>query len=305
MKPSYLVLLIAMNFLWSATLSIYNALKPHLDAGGVVTLRFAGAALTLVLVWPWLPGRSPRGYDLLKTAIMGVVVFVIGHRLQVYSTQIGAAGDSAVLMGLEPLVTSVAAAIFLREHIGPRRWMGFALGMAGVLLLHGLLSGEVRMAGIRSSLIFVSCFISEAAYSVMGKKLMAHASYTKILALGLVFGTIGNLLIDGRHTIQSAASMTFGDWMLIAYMSTICTAFGYALWFAVIQETDVNVTALTIFAQPLAGLAIAAVWLHEPLHIGQLWGGLAIVAGLIVGLSRQIKPANAQAVKVETIPNED
>jgi drug/metabolite transporter (DMT)-like permease len=41
--------------------------------------------------------------------------------------------------------------------------------------------------------------------------------------------------------------------------------------------------------QPVAGVAIASLWLHEPLHLGQLWGSLAIVAGLILGLSRQIK----------------
>jgi drug/metabolite transporter (DMT)-like permease len=75
------------------------------------------------------------------------------------------------------------------------------------------------------------------------------------------------------------------------YLATVCTAIGYTLWFVVIRETDVNITALTIFVQPLAGVAIAAVWLHEPLHWGQLWGGLAIIAGLVWGLSRQVKPA--------------
>ena len=45
----------------------------------------------------------------------------------------------------------------------------------------------------------------------------------------------------------------------------------------------------------LWGIAIAAVWLREPLHAGQLWGGSAIVAGLILGLSRQIKNSEAKA----------
>jgi drug/metabolite transporter (DMT)-like permease len=34
---------------------------------------------------------------------------------------------------------------------------------------------------------------------------------------------------------------------------------------------------------------IAWLWLGEKLHWGQLWGSLAIVAGLVLGLSRQIK----------------
>ena len=68
------------------------------------------------------------------------------------------------------------------------------------------------------------------------------------------------------------------------------------IWYVVIRETDVNITALTIFAQPVAGVAIAWLWLHESLHWGQLWGCLAIVAGLILGLSRQIKTKVAASI---------
>jgi drug/metabolite transporter (DMT)-like permease len=124
----------------------------------------------------------------------------------------------------------------------------------------------------------------------MGKPLMERAGMMKILALALIFGTAANLLIDGPRTFHAALAMPLHCWWLIAYLAVICTAVGYGFWYVVIQESDVNVVALTIFAQPLAGVALAAVWLHEPLHWGQFWGCLAIVIGLVIGLSRQIKP---------------
>ena len=86
-------------------------------------------------------------------------------------------------------------------------------------------------------------------------------------------------------------------WWPVLYLATICTAIGYAVWFMVLKETDVNVTALTIFAQPVAGVLIAGFWLYEPLHWGQLWGSLAIVAGLVLGLSRQVRTAAASPTK--------
>ena len=136
MKPSYLILLVVMNCFWAGTLSVYKALAGHLEVGGIVTLRFGVAAVLLMACWPWLPGKTPRGFDLLKTLGMGLIVFMLGQRLQVYGNKLGTAGNSSVLMGAEPLVTSVAAALFLHEHIGPRRWMGFALGMLGVALVN-------------------------------------------------------------------------------------------------------------------------------------------------------------------------
>ena len=89
MKPLHLVLLIVMNFFWAGAYSAFKALAPQLDAGGVTTLRFGLAAVALVACWPWLPGQSPRGRDLLRTALMGIVVFVFAPRLQVAGVQQG------------------------------------------------------------------------------------------------------------------------------------------------------------------------------------------------------------------------
>ena len=289
MKPVYLAILLVMNVFWAASLSIYKALASHLEPGAIVTMRFGTAAVILAVLWPWLPGRAPRRWDLVKTLVMGLIVFMLGHRLQVYGNKLNSAGNSSVLMGMEPLLTSVAAAIFLREHIGPRRWLGFALGLLGVALLNGLLRPDFQLASLTASAIFVSSFLCESVYSVLGKSLIERAGMLKILTLALLFGLVGNLSIDGRQTYDAVRSMPAHFWWMILYLATVCTAFGYAIWFVIIKETDVNLVALTIFVQPLAGVAIAAFWLREPLHLGQLWGSLAIVAGLVVGLSRQIK----------------
>jgi drug/metabolite transporter (DMT)-like permease len=61
----------------------------------------------------------------------------------------------------------------------------------------------------------------------------------------------------------------------------------------VIKECPINVAALTVFAQSVFGVALAAVWLHEELNWGQVLGSLVIIAGLVLGLSRQIKSTKA------------
>jgi drug/metabolite transporter (DMT)-like permease len=226
---------------------------------------------------------------LLRTFLMGVVLCVVGQRLQVHGNHLGKASNSAVLMGLEPLITSVAAALFLREHIGPRRLAGFFLGLAGVALLHGVWRADFQWTGLAASLIFVSSFICEALASVIGKPIVARASAMKMLALALLFGTAVNLLIDGPATVKAAATLPPAAWYLLLYLAIVCTAIGYSVWFVVIRDCPINVAALTIFAQALFGVAIAAVWLGERLHWDQLFGSLAIVAGLVLGLSRQIK----------------
>jgi drug/metabolite transporter (DMT)-like permease len=287
-KLSYLIILLVMNFFWAAVYSAYKIIGQTLPTGAIVTLRFGLAGLCLLFVWPWLPGLAPRGRDLAITGLMGLVLFVLGQRLQVYGNSLGRAGDSAVLMAFEPVITSVLAGIFLREHIGPRRWAGFALGLSGVALLHGVWRADFRWAGLGASLIFISSFICEAAYSILGKTIIARAGIMKMLAITLLLGTLGNLALDGAQTIAAARQLPFESWLLVLGLAIVCTAVGYSLWFLVLRECPVNVAALTVFAQSVFGVALAAVWLHEPLRWGQLWGCLIIVAGLIIGLSRQI-----------------
>src|SRR6516162_9558450 len=111
MKPTYLIILLLMNFFWGAVYSAYKVLGSDPGASGlvgsIVTLRFGLSALCLLVLWPWLPGATPRGRDLLVTIGMGLMLFVLGQRLQVYGNQLGTAGNSAVLMAVEPLMTSV------------------------------------------------------------------------------------------------------------------------------------------------------------------------------------------------------
>src|SRR5215471_19868385 len=112
MKPSYLIILLVMNFFWAAVYPAYKVVGQNLPTGAIVTLRFGLAGLLLLFAWPWLPGPAPRSRDLVITCLMGLVLFVIEQRLQVYGNQLGRAGDSAVLMALEPLITSVVAGLF-------------------------------------------------------------------------------------------------------------------------------------------------------------------------------------------------
>jgi len=221
--------------------------------------------------------------------VMGVIVFVGAPRLQVAGVQLGRASDASVLMALEPLVTSTGAAIFLREHIAPRRWMGFLLGLTGAVLMAEVWRPEFRLPALTANALIFLSFFCEAAYSSMGKPMLQRAGLFKVLAVALMAATVVNLCMDAGLTLHEAQAMPPWAWLMVAYLSLICTLAGYSLWFAVIKETEVNVAALTVFIQPVVGAAVAVLWLRETLRWGQLWGSLVIVAGLIVGLHRQAR----------------
>ncbi len=282
----WLLILIGFNVCWAGTYSAFKDLQPWLNAGQIATLRYGVALLMLLVCWPFMPGNAPRGLDLLKTAVMGLFVFVCAPRLQVVATQAGQAGDMSVLVALEPLVTTVGAAIFLREHVPANRWIGFVFGVIGAVLLSNIWQPGFQLASLGANLIFIGSFFCESAYSVMGKPLIERAGFMKVTTLALVAGVAVNVALDGPSTFVAAQHLPLRGWLEILYLASICTAIGYGVWFAAMRVLPVNAVAMTVFTQPFAGAVIAILMLGETPHWGQLWGGLAIGIGLVLGLRK-------------------
>ena len=294
MRSGWLIILIGFNVFWGGTYSAFKDLQPWLSPGQVVTLRYGMALLLLLLCWPFMPGNSPRGRDLLKTVVMGLLVFVCAPRLQVIATQAGQAGDMSVLVALEPLVTTVGAALFLREHVPANRWIGFVFGVIGAVLLSNIWKPDFQLASLGANLIFIGSFFCESAYSVMGKPLIERAGFLKVTTVALAAGVTLNLALDGPSTFTAAQHLPLRGWLEIIFLATICTAIGYAVWFAAMRVLPVNAVAMTVFTQPFAGAVIAILLLGEKPHWGQFWGGLAIATGLVLGL-RQLNGAKQSA----------
>ncbi|HEX4263809.1 MAG TPA: DMT family transporter [Verrucomicrobiae bacterium] len=292
MKPLHLILLLLMNCLWAASYSAFKVLSPALDAGNIATLRFGLAGAVLLLCWPWLGGSAPRGRDLIRIIVMGILAFGLSPRLQVAGVQMGKAADASVLMAFDPLILSVAAAMFLREHIGPRRWLGFVFGLVGVVVMAEVWRPNFHWPALASNVLIVLSFFCDSSSSIIGKPILERAGALKVLAVAIVAGTVINLFVDGASTVRVAGALSFQAWLILAYLSLICTLLGYLLWFVVIREAQVNVAALTAFVQPIVGVGIAMAWLGETLRMGQFWGSLCIVAGLVIGLSGQIQASS-------------
>ncbi|MGE3311437.1 MAG: DMT family transporter [Limisphaerales bacterium] len=296
MKAAHLVILLALNCGWATLPALVNRFESELTPLEFVSLRYGFALAGLVLVWRWLPGQLPRGRDFWRTAIMGITVFTVGHQLQILGMQRSAASDAAVLLVLDPLISSLGAALFLHERIPGQRWAGFALAIGGVILL-SLWNNSAPLPGLFANLMIVLSFVSEAVWSVMGKPLVSRWGIPKVTALALAAGTLGNgllLLPDASTHASRFAAVSWEAWIWLAILGIVLTAVGYSVWHVVIREVPVSVAAMTIYLQPIVGTALAVVWAGEQPHAGHAWGSLAIIAGIILGVQRSKKmPAAA------------
>jgi drug/metabolite transporter (DMT)-like permease len=65
------------------------------------------------------------------------------------------AGVSALVTGIQPVLTAILGGWLLRERVSPRQWLGLSLGVVAVLLVVG---ERIRVEGLGAAAVALSVF---------------------------------------------------------------------------------------------------------------------------------------------------
>jgi drug/metabolite transporter (DMT)-like permease len=127
---------LAFVLLWSTGFVGAQFGLPYASPLVFLTLRMALAALLLGGLAVMAGARWPRGPQLLPYlgagllvhgCYLGGVFIAIGHGLPT--------GMTAMIVGVQPLLTAALAGPLLGERVRPIQWLGFVLGLVGVALV--------------------------------------------------------------------------------------------------------------------------------------------------------------------------
>ncbi len=129
----------AFVLLWSTGFIGAKLGLPHAEPLTFLALRFAVVgvllgSLCLLARAPW--PRTAREYGHLAVAGLLVQAGYLGGVFSAIDLGLSA-GAAALIVGLQPLATACLAGPVLGERIGRLQWLGFALGLAGVVLVLG------------------------------------------------------------------------------------------------------------------------------------------------------------------------
>ena len=112
-------------------------------------------AVIVAVARPQWPDRS----GIAHSVVAGILVhgFYLGGTALAIAHSIPA-GLSALIPGLQPILTSTLANRFLGERVTPLQWMGLLIGLAGVILiLHGRpMSGDAGWGWLASGVSLIS-----------------------------------------------------------------------------------------------------------------------------------------------------
>jgi drug/metabolite transporter (DMT)-like permease len=295
--------LAVLALIWGGAFFFIGVAVRHVPPLTYVWLRLSIAALGM---WAFLLFRGqslglPRkvwGSILLLALLNNAIPFVLFGWSQTHI----ASGLASILNATTP-IWGVLVAHFLThdERMTPRKIAGVLLGFGGVATMIGpaLLanigsSALAQLACVSASLCYALAAVWARRFRKMGLSPMSVT--TGQLTAGALMMLPVAMIVDQPWT---HAFPPLSAWGAIVALALFCTAFGYVLYFRLIDSSGATNALLVTLLVPPVAILLGALFLGESLAAQDFLGlglialGLAAIDGRALNLLRRVSPPQA------------
>ncbi|MGE3146090.1 MAG: DMT family transporter [Pseudorhodoplanes sp.] len=270
-------------FLWSTGFITAKYGLPYAEPLTFLSLRMALVVIVLAGVVAVVRPRWPSRVEMAHSAVIGALVhgLYLGGVFVAISQGVPA-GISALIPGLQPVVTSTLASRWLGERVTPLQWFGLALGVVGVLIvLHDrALTGEATPLG------WIAAFLSLIGISLGSLYQKRHSAaidwragnlFQYLSAFALFFA--GALVFE---TLQVRWTTPFV--LALSWSVVVMSIFAIALMYWLIRRMPAAKVASLFYLVPAVTALMAWILFDEKLDALSLFG-MAICAGAVLVVS--------------------
>lgn len=254
-------------------------------------------SLPFFLLMAWWAGGGIAGLtrrDWLAVIALGFIGYYLGSYLDLAGLQYISAGLGRLILYLYPTIVLLLSALFLKQPIRARHLASLGLSYGGIVLVFNAeaqLEGGVARLALGVALVFLGA-IAYAVYLIAGSRLvqklgsMRFTAYASITASCFVIATF--LAIRGP-TQLAVAHEVYWLTLVLAIFSTVLP-----LWLIAegLKRIGANQVSLVACIGPIATIALAQVFLGEPITFAQLAGALLVLAGVIIISVKPQAPAS-------------
>lgn len=193
------------------------------------------------------------------------------------------AGIAAVLGNTQALFTVALAALWLEEALTSWKALALTLGLIGATLISYPALAGPDAYGVSGAALALTASAGSAAGNIIVKRLGPVPSLLAVTAWSLTLGSLP--LVGISLVVETGESITWNAEFLglLIFLALPGTALATAMWYWLLQRSDVGQLAMFLFLVPILGLAFAAMVFGE--RIGSYEGAGIVAIFLGVGVT--------------------
>lgn len=263
--------------LWGANFNLAIPVLAEMHPYVAAANRYVIAAAIMYLITLYRGESIPIRYA--KSYIVLGLLGVFGYNLFFFlGMQTTSAVNGALILALNPLLTSIVAYLMLGEKLGYIQILAFAVGLMGVAIVV-LGAGAKLQLAIGDVLIFGAA-LSWAFYNVLVKQLMpkdisGFAATTGIMVVGAIALSVVAMVSGQLFTMPSVHA---GIPLLI--MAIGGGVLAYLFWNAGVAKLGATQAAIFLNLVPITSMVIS-VFEGNPPNRAQLIGGVLVIGAVI------------------------
>jgi len=262
----------------------------------IAVWRFLVAGGALLALVAWRNGGLPRPTRhewglILGLGVSGIFLYNLCF---LYGLQRLAAGQGALVVALNPVVVTLAAAVWSGEHLTRAKIAGSAIALIGCLTVIGHGSPLAALAGDVGipELLIVGCAILWAAYTLIGRRATKTLSALVVTAYSTVAGwalLLATALVDQPAVLQPDYPLLV--WAAILFLALLGTTLGFTWFNQSVQRIGAARASIFINLVPVAAVLQGAWLLDERLGLSVLAGGAMVLVGVVLTQQTQLELA--------------
>lgn len=288
-KLSLFALLCAI---WGSTWLVIKVGYGGLGPFNVAALRFLIAGVLFAALVPLMRATWPktRG-EWLLTLWVGATLFAADYGLIYWGEQFIESGLTAILFATMPLMTAIAAHVYVPgDRITPRKLVGTLLAFLGVV---ALFADHVRLDASKAlpMLAIVGSGAFAAVASVATKRHGAALHPAALNAPAMAFGAI--LLIAASFLAGDGFGLP-GDgatWLAVLYLAVAGSVVTFLVYFTLLKTWSVTTMSFIAVFTPVVALLLGFLVLRERPTPWTGLGAALILAGVALAVSTPRAPA--------------
>lgn len=273
--------------LWSTGFIGARLTGPYAEPLSFLTIRFAIvagllAAAGLLMGARW-PGRRLALHCMITGALMhgGYLGFVF------WSIWKGIpAGVSALIVGLQPLVTALLAGLFLGERISPRHWLGLFIGLAGIAMV---VWPKFTWTAAGITPITVGANILAMLSITIGSLYQKHFMSSVDLRTGNAWQFTGATIVTGLAALTTESfDITWNGPVIfgMTWLVFVLSIGAISLLYLMIRHGEISRVTTLFYLVPGVTATIAWLMFGEALVPLQI-AGMAVCAGAVMLATRR------------------
>ncbi|MGE8207319.1 DMT family transporter [Heyndrickxia sp. NPDC080065] len=279
------LMLLGFSIFTGATFNLAKYTVGYFSPSSAAAWRFGLAAVAMLIILIFTEGikKSQLQNNTGSYVVLGIVGIFGFNALFFVGLKYTAPVNGALIMGLNPLLTTIFARIILGNNITKNQVIGILFSFVGVLLVITQGSIEtIRTLSISGGdLIIFAGNVCWALYGVLGRRLvkdgtpLSTTTYTMIV--GAVCLTVFSLFTSNPVFLTN---IPIGVWGAIAFMAFFTSVLGYLWWNQGMKEIGANKTSLFFNLVPVVTMIISFA-IGTPIRIFQFIGAVLVILGVL------------------------